>query len=253
MPSAYKEFSTQIESLKADLHFVRLASQLRPRIWAVIRWDASEEERNLATQFSSIDMITPEEFYGPLLVRLLAAVERLLRSLVGEAIYRKTAAAKTYDDLSDGLKQRNIVLSGRLLASLDSPKDYLTPDYEDLINNLASCKKGQCAFKLNAQAFGATIESVSTASIDKAFDHMDITQGWDRLGADPQAAALLGTKGARSTGTQLKQKLRELARWRNHLAHGGDGSLMITDAQLQEAIDIVSAFGRTLNGIVQSI
>lgn len=48
MPTPLQELQTQIEALKADVDFVRLASQLRLRVGKVLQWQAQGEETELA-------------------------------------------------------------------------------------------------------------------------------------------------------------------------------------------------------------
>jgi hypothetical protein len=61
---------------------------------------------------------------------------------------------------------------------------------------------------------------------------------------------LLGTKGARAAGLHSADRLKELSRWRNHLAHGGD-EIVITESQIRDAIDFVWAFSASLDAAVK--
>ncbi|MGA8342635.1 MAG: hypothetical protein WB781_11930, partial [Candidatus Sulfotelmatobacter sp.] len=82
----------------------------------------------------------PEGIYGPLLVRLMAGFERYLRLLIVEGVEYRASSAKTFDDLSKKLVNRNLILTGRILANLENPRDYLSFSIEALVANLASCK-----------------------------------------------------------------------------------------------------------------
>lgn len=250
MPSPLDDLTAQVDGLRADLDFVRLASQLRPRLGSVVQWQAQGEETDLARRFMSARLSTPEGLYGSLFLRLVASFERYLRSTVAEIVIRRAAAAADYGDLADTLGNRNLVLTGRLLAGIDNPRDYLKVNTEELVENLASCKKGNTSFRLNPLAFSATVVGVSPTVVEKVLEHFDISGCWDKIGAGQGIAKLLGTKGARATGDQARERLKELARWRNHLAHGGDGDLVISESDLGQAIDFIRALSNALDGVV---
>jgi hypothetical protein len=44
--------------------------------------------------------------------------------------------------------------------------------------------------------------------------------------------------------------LKELSRLRNHLAHGGDGTPLISEADLRDAITFITAFSKALEDLV---
>lgn len=251
MSKPLQELQTEIEALKADVEFVRLASQLRPRVGKVLQWQAQGEETNLAKRFIESRPSGVEAIYGPLLVRLLATLERYMRNTIGHVIEHRVASAPDYESLEGALGQRNLVLTGRLLSTLDAPRDYLKLDVEELVRNLASCKRGSREFKLNAVAFSSALGGVSPTFLEKAFDNLDIRGWWDRIGANGDVMKLLGTKGARATGDQAKERLTELAKWRNQIAHGGDGEILISESQISDAISFVGAFSTAFDAIVR--
>lgn len=251
MPAALDELNARITDLKADLTFVALAAQLRPRIGDVIQWQVAGNVLDLVKQFMNAKSSRPEGVYGPLLVRLLAAFERYLRLLIVQSVEQHASGAPTYDELSESLSQRNIVLTGRVLATIDVPRDHLALDVESLISNLATCKRGSGSFRLNAQAFSATVTGASPAILERTLQYVDVSGCWDGVGANASLAKLLQTKGTRATGDRARERLRELWRWRNHLAHGGDEEIALTELQLREAIDFVHAFGTALDVAVR--
>lgn len=251
MPAALGELNARIDELKSDLAFTALAAQLRPRIGDVVRWDAASEVLRLVRQFMEAKASRPEGVYGALLVRLLAAFERYLRMLIVQSVEQRASGASTYDEISQTLGERNIILTGRVLAAVDAPRDHLTLDIEALISNLASCKRGSASFRLNSQAFSATVTGASPPVLEKALQYVEVPGCWDGVGASAALANLLQTKGARATGEAARERLKELWRWRNHLAHGGDEEIALTERQLREAVDFIQFFGAALDGVVQ--
>jgi RiboL-PSP-HEPN len=252
MATPMSDLEAQLDSLRADAEFVRLASQLRPRIGGIIQWQAQGEETELAKRFMKANSSTPEAVYSSLLVRLVACFEKYLRNTFAVIVNRKSEKARNYDELAETIGSRNQILTGRLLASQDNPRDHLTFDVEEVIANLASCKKGSAEFRLNPLAFSATLVGVAPLAVERAFENVGVKEWWDKLGADPKMIALLGTKGAHATGKQSKERLKELSRWRNHLAHGGDGEIVISESQLADSISFIASFSAALEKVVKT-
>lgn len=250
MAGALDELNARISELRSDLTFMALATQLRPRIGDVVQWQAAGEVLELVNQFMRAKSNHPEGIYGPLLVRLLAGFERYLRLLIIQSVEHHTSEATIYDDLSETLRKRNLILTGRIFASIEEPRDHLALDIESLISNLASCKLGSNKFRLNAQAFSAAVTGTSPSVIEKALRYVDVSDWWDGVGRNAALARLLQTKGPRATGIRASERLKELCRWRNDIAHGGDEEIALTESQLREAIDFVDSFSAALDTIV---
>lgn len=250
MSTSLEDLKTRISELKSDLALVTKAFQLRPRLGEVLNWDGPAETVCLTQEFMDAKGARPEGIYGPFVVRLMAIVERYLRLLVVEGLEQHTSSAKKIDDLPRRLVNRNTILTGQILTKVESPRDYLSFDVEVLIANLASCRTGSTAFKLNAQAFSANVTGVSPVAIDRALETIEVEKCWDTIGSNAALEKLLGTKGPRPTGLQCAERLKELSRWRNHLAHGED-EIAITETQLRDAIEFVSAFCSSLDSAVK--
>ncbi len=244
-----EELTILIDEITADADFVAFAAQLRPRLNGLVRWEGmGTEERGFVQSFLRIKDSRPEGLYGPLLVRRLAAFERYVRSLIIWTVEQRNSTAKEYEDLSPTIASRNRILTGRVLACAELP-DHLAFDIPALIENLATCKAGG-AFRLNTTVFSFGISGCSPKHLDTALEHVDIVDCWDRVGKNAQLIAILGTKGARATGVSTKDKLKELSRLRNHLAHGGDGTPLISEADLRDAIAFITAFSKALEDLV---
>lgn len=250
MSSPLEDLRIRLGELRDDLAFVTTASQLRPRLAEALQWGGPTGTVQLAQRFMNAKEARPEGIYGPLLIRLMASFERYLRLLIVESLEHHASTAKTFDELPRKLTNRNLILTGRILANLETPRDYLSFNVEELIANLASCKAGSSSFKLNPHAFSASVIGVNPAAIDKALESIEVDGCWDTIGSDAKLEALLGTKGARTTGSQSAERLKELSRWRNHLAHGGD-EITVNEVQLRDAIDFVWSFTTSLDAAVK--
>jgi hypothetical protein len=250
MSKALDELRARLLDLEADFHFVSLATRLRPRLGDVMNWGAAGEVTALAREFMSSKGSRVEGVFGPLLVRLLAALERYTRSLIEEALVAHARRAVTYDQLAPQIRTRNTALTGTLLASIESPRDHLKLHFDSLINNLASCQPGSTAYHLNVQAFGAAVAGMGAATLEKALANVGVRDWWDKLGADSALARVLGTKGSRATGKVARDRLEELWRWRNHLAHGGDEEVALSESQLRECVAFVRTLAAALDSVV---
>lgn len=249
MSRALDELVARLLELETDFAFVSLAARLRPRLGDVVNWGAPGEATSLARQFMSSRASRVEGVFGPLLVRLLAALERYSRRVIEEALAVHVDGARTYDQLALHIRTRNTALTGTLLASIESPRGHLTVHFDSLIANLASCQPGSTNYVLNAQAFAAAVAGAGPGALERAFANVGVRDWWDKVGSDRTLAALLGTRGARATGKVARDRLEELWRWRNHLAHGGDEEVALSEDQLRDCI----MFVRTLSGALDRV
>jgi hypothetical protein len=201
----------------------------------------------LAKKFMGFKDARPETIYGALLVRAIAEFERYLRQIVEHAINERAAAAACFDDVTPTLARRNLVLTAKLLAAIDTPRDHLSINSETLIENLASCKSGNTVFKLNPEAFYAGLAGVSPNNVERALDYIEVSGLWDGIGADQPLASVLTTRGTRPTGDRAREYLADLCRWRNQLAHGGDAQPTISEALLSDAVEFLKSFSKALD------
>ncbi len=206
----------------------------------------------MAREFMDARDARVEGVFGALFVRLLAAFERFMRRLIEEALAVHTGRAPIYDELPDHIRIRNTALTGNLLASIESPRSHLALQFDSLIRDLASCRPGSAAYHLNVQAFAAVVAGVGPPTLDRALANVGVSNWWDKLAADSSLASILGTRGPRATGKLARDKMEELWRWRNHLAHAGDEEVTFTEQQLHDCLAFVRAFAAALDGVVFS-
>ena len=173
-----------MDDMTADIRFVTLAATLRPRLGAVMNWAAGGDVVATARSFIEERSSRLDTLLSGVLVRAIAALERYIRQLVEDAVNTAATNAKTYERLSETISQRNMVLTGRVLASSDTPRDHLSFDYEQLIENLASCRAGRTEFRLNGSAFAAVVTNASPTVVERALKSVDIENWLDAVGRD---------------------------------------------------------------------
>ena len=162
MPTALQELNARLDDLSADIHFVAAAAVLRPRL--PVDWTAAPEAVALAQSFLNQKSSNPERILSGILVRLVAAFERFMRQLVEASVQIVADKTKSYESLSQALSLRNLFLTGRVLASASEPRDHISYNYFQLVENLQTCAPGSANVKLNGAAFAAVVTSVSPMS-----------------------------------------------------------------------------------------
>jgi hypothetical protein len=252
MPGAIRELTARLDELTANLEFVAVSTSLRPRLAGALRWEQGGELIGLAQSFINAKESRAEGLYAAILLRALASFERFARLLVEDAIAQLAKKAHSYYQLSKHIRDRHTALTGRLLATIDEPRDYLTVNYESLIQNLVTCTDGNTSFKLNAIAFVASIISVGPNGLEKALKTVEISDWWDEIGAVKELQSNLGSSGNRNTGKAAGQRLQDLWRMRNIIAHAGDGEGTISDAYARDAIQFLRVFSAALAHVVNA-
>jgi hypothetical protein len=246
MQPVLRELNVRLDEVEANVDFVAISTSLRPWLGSLLNWDVGGDGIGLARRFMEAAGNRPENLYGALLVRALAAFERFARLLVDDAANRMAARAKSFNEIKEQVRSRHTVLTGRLLGSVEEPRDYQTIDVKQLAENLASCTSGSTAFRLNASAFAAVVVNGSPPAIEKALSNLGIDSWWDAVGRAANLRSLLMTKGPRETGKMARKRLEELYKRRNQIAHAGDGDITVSETDLRAAIQFVRALSEAL-------
>lgn len=250
MSAALDELKSRLEEIEADASFVVLAAKLRPRLGGVMNWEGEREVVQLSQSFIK-QRVRVEGLTAGLLVRAMAAFERYLRKIVEEVI--DNVAVGKFDEVPLAIRERNLVLTGRLLAAYGTEKDFQKFNYEEIVDNLASCKMGAGDFRLNATAFSFGVVGSGPDHVERALKNLELEAWWDSVGGTHQMQALLGTRKARETGVKAKEKLKELSRWRNHIAHGGDEEVSLSEELFKEAITFIALFSYWMDAEIKKL
>lgn len=250
MSQALNEFSLRLDELRNDLSLLEHTFELRPRIYQVLDFEKRGDALNLARAFGDITGNQPATLSGPMLVRLVASFERYLRKLMMETVESWAKKANGFDHLPEGLADRNLVLSGRFIASSDSPRDHLSIDLVALIDNLVTCRKGSTTFKLNSSVFMDLIYGVTPEVIEKSLGTIQILNWMNKVGADRALQSHLGLARVPDATKEIKVRLKKLSRWRNNWAHGGEDEISLTFREVREEGDFLLAFSKALDSAV---
>lgn len=254
MATALEDLALHLDEAATSANFVSVASSLRPRLGHLIDWNNIQDNVELfelARSFMNIKDIRYEMLYGSLFIRVLADFERFIRRLVENALEEMVRGA-TYNEIKEKLGMHNLRLTGRVLASVSEPRDHLKFDYQNLVENLATCKAGTERFKLNAPAFSAAVVGGSPSVIERALKNIDVDNWWDEVGANKKLQVFLGTKKPRDTANLAKQKLTELWRVRNMIAHASDEVVEVSETKFRDCVEFIRAFSAALSSTIMS-
>lgn len=237
----------RLDEVQISAKFVSTAAALRPRLGRVLNWDEQlgQQELALARGFMDAKDVRYAIIYAALFVAISAAFERFCRQLI-EAALRAKVQGVTYDEIEGTLGTQNRKLTGRILSAIDSPRDHLSFNYDDLVSNLASCRSDTASFQLNEAVFSAMVTGGAPGILERALRNIDVENWWDDVGADPELQKVLGTRKSRETSNHAERRLAELSRWRNLIAHAGDESLEISTAEFDDAVAFIRAFSKAL-------
>jgi RiboL-PSP-HEPN len=252
MELALREFETRTQQLLADIQFLERSFELRPRIFEVLNYQGTGDMVKIATEFGSSSGADPALFCGPLLVRLIGSFERFLRMTLRDAIDAWSKKAKTFSELPDGISDRNLVLTGRLLSSIDTPRDHLKFDVISLIDNLVTCRDAGGSYQLNSLAFMDLVSGITPEVVEKGLRAVRIPQWENAVAADRKLQAILGQTRTVDTAKEMMLRLKKLSRWRNNWAHGGDEEVSLTFRELREQLEFLIAFARAMDAVVSS-
>jgi RiboL-PSP-HEPN len=251
MPTPLADLLSRLDDIEADVNFADLASSLRPRIGDALNWNVGNDTLKLAVAFMKSKDSRIEGVCGALFVRVVATFERYLRRLVESGVDDIARRASGFDAVPPNIQKKNLMYTGRVLSGIESPKDYQVFNYEGLVDNLATCKTGSNYFRLNSNAFSAPIVGSSPEVVERALKAIDVEGLWDPIGASGRLQKLLGTKKPRDTGTQAQERLQELSKKRNQIAHAGDSEPALTAQNVKDAIEFIRAFSECLDAEVQ--
>lgn len=247
MGVARNELEARLDEVFAAARFSDRAYRLRPRIGNAIRWDGPHQEVELLRAFMVDDVSREQEIFSALLIRAVAAFERFVRRACSEVVQMRAAAATTPGTLPESLRRRNLILSARLISSLDNPREHISFDPRIMIENLAACESDSVPYRLNEVAFSSFLQSPTPEALGRLFDGIGVKDLFERLGGSTALQTLLTVRGPRATSVRIQERLGEILRWRNNMAHAGDDERSISLLDLEGVISFIRTLTREVD------
>lgn len=251
--SAILEFEIFLQEIEGIISFIRASSALRPRLNSLIDWtllDAPAKE--LVKEFLDQKTVELSSQYRGMVILISGAFEQLVRKFIDEIISEKNKKYPAYDNLPEGIQIQNFIRTGRVLATFGNPKDHLTINYQLLIGRLATCFSGSKDYALNPEVFSFSVSNLTSKNLEEIFNFSGVKVLWDDFGRNKEFETMLNTKGARSTGKAIAEKLDKFCKIRNQLAHTGTGGLVVTDDDILNYIIFFRSFSNLLVAVLKT-
>jgi len=94
------------------------------------------------------------------------------------------------------------------------------------------------------------VVGVSPEVIESGLKLVRITNWWHAVASDKDLQRHLHCTRTSDAVKKAEAKLKELSRWRNNWAHGGDDEVSLTITELMEAVEFVGLFSKALDRAV---
>ncbi len=248
-----KEFGLALDELAEDLEFLRLSSRLRPRLGALLNWQAVDgDAAQLAKGFMNLKTVELSPLYRGMIAVLSGTFEQLVRRVVQEAVLQINNDVDVFDKLPDGIKVHNLFFSGRALCAVREPPDHVTIDHYLLVRSLATCTPGAQKFVLNADAFAMFITNLTPSHLGDICHSIGVSLNWDYFGKVNAFEKLFGSKGARSLGKMVSDRLADIVKLRNRIAHTGAGGVTVSEEDVASHIAFLRILGLSFSAFIEA-
>lgn len=249
---ALREFDAALNEIKAYVDFASAANYLRPWAGKMVDWNVLDNDQKTAlTGFVSQKDYHVEVGFNGIMVSLAGTFEQFVRRLIRDGILWINKSVTQFEKLQEPLRQQNLFLSGRALATVLNPPAEITYDYELLCKNLGTCRTTGGTLVLNADAFVVGISNTNPTRINESLLRLGVEIDWDIFGRDTTLQALLGETRVRHAANETQKWLKEFIVTRNRVAHSAVGGIQVSETQLRTSIDILAAFAPTLAQAVE--
>lgn len=248
---ALRELDATLGDVRSTLRFVKAAAHLRPRLGKMGAWDGLDPDSVRAVQaYVDEKAFQPDTTYRGLYIVLYGALEQFARRLIRDAIVLIDATVGGFDDLDERLKIQNVYRTGQALATIGDPPDHMNLDYEELCRRIGTCIKGSSSFCLNADAFSLFYSNLTPARLEDVLNRLGIKANWDVFGGNADLKVLVGRTKTRDAAKAIRRRLSEFTRTRNRLAHNGSAGVIITDVDVEETMEFLKLFSKSLADLV---
>lgn len=185
--------------------------------------------------------------YRGLILQLYGAFERFITELSEISLRALQSKAKRYSDLPESLRNAHTIGSARILSKLHDKNINGVPfDFGSLKKNMAHCFSDDEKYSLGAEAFTALLGVCTSERVDSVFEVICLSKAFDdELGRDPNIKSWARNAGAREAFKLAKDRLDELVRLRNQIAHGSTDPEVLY-GNVEEAAKFLSVLGKAL-------
>ncbi|MCX7012859.1 MAG: HEPN domain-containing protein [Candidatus Sumerlaeota bacterium] len=249
----FSEFEAGLDQIVKSLDLVRVATDLRPYLNDMLRWECLEKDKKgLAQKFIKTDQPDVAVFCRAFYVMVYALLEKLMADMMRIGVEVINSRAKSFASLRENFQHEHIHRSAIALQTIKGRRDHHDFDFFAICRNLGSCLPESDQFTLNATAFAMTDGGLTSENVPRLLRRIGIDLDWDDFGRSTDLQGVMGRSHTRETAGEVKAWLDKMTRNRNRLAHTGGVSLTITERDLRDALAFAKAFGHALADVIES-
>ena len=217
-----RELAAKLAEVEAAARLVSVATNLRPRLSEMIRWDELKNyEKKLVGDFIRLHDANSRTVFISLVVICYGSLEDFLRELVERAVLAINASGSHVENLPVSLFEENIYRTGQVLQTVKAKRAESRYDFIALARTLGSCDRTSGSFSLNAECFSFGQGIVSPGGIENSLARVGVSLNWDQFGADAAVRSVLGEMRTRDCAKAARVAVEELVKARNVVSHTG--------------------------------
>ncbi len=250
LENTLKTYQSRLDEIRVHAEFIDQSVTL-PHTLAPFLDRASLQQNQYATSLLEqhrrvTAQVRPEDMRAALLVQVFAATEWFVASTLLRAVAHYNSNTTKYNDLPDSLARTHQRLAGRALAYNDQARSHERLDTDQLCRRLGTCYEGSPEFHLNEDVFRLFLPNMDSAALSDSLTRVGFKLDWDKVGEDSDLQSFFELKSKRKAGKRCRELLDTIAEQRNVIAHRGDGSLGVDEAELKDVLGFLSVFARVI-------
>ena len=149
---------------------------------------------------------------------LVAAFEQFVSAVIVEFAGDLPRIVPVYGDLPQSVRSANERHTGEALSRMRSRfADYTLRRFVD---NLRDCQAGKSPYVLNGEAMALNDRNLTQGVLQDLISRLGINDIWEPVSASRSLKRWSGKGGAKVAQSRSKNRLNELIRQRNNIAHG---------------------------------
>ena len=251
-------FLNRIHEIKVHSYFVNTSIELTRSIAPYIDRGSLATNVPLMKDYElyhrSVAQIRSGDVRAALIVQAFSALEWFVRALLLVSIEYIDSHTEKFCELPSNVARMNIHLSGRALAIQAEAKQHNRVDVDQYCRGLGGCYADNESFNLNSSAFGMFMKNLNSKVLAEVLKRVGYDINWDKIGANKELQKIVGETSVRKAGKAAKELFNQLSKRRNEIAHQGDGSIDVSEHEIDKYLAFLVAVSISLTkGIEECI
>ena len=193
------------------------------------------QSKKVMDDFFATKSVATDTIFRGLFIQLGSVFELFVRRSVEMVVETHAKIAAVYDDLPEKIRSRNLMYSGKALATIHEGISGRRISYDDVSRKLGTCHKGNRHFELNTKCFTLFVGNCTSSRVSELMGSVDVRgEFWLEMGKRKELRDHLGSRETKETQKITTDKLDEYILRRNGIVRRGEYFKTIT------ANDIIS-------------